>query len=111
MYGHTEDYGSVTASGIARHAAKVVSGDRAMTHGESLENHSNIAALWTGYLDLPITPKDVANMMVLLKIARTKAGQHNPDDYLDAVGYAAIAGELAAREMADRDPDPQPSVD
>jgi hypothetical protein len=32
--------------------------------------------------------------MVLLKLARTKAGQHNVDDYIDACGYSAIAGEF-----------------
>ena len=36
---------------------------------------------------------------MLLKIARTQAGSHNIDDYVDACGYAAIAGEIAqARE-------------
>ena len=42
--------------------------------------------------------KDVAAMMVLLKIARTQAGNHNIDDYIDACGYAAIAGEIAESE-------------
>ena len=37
--------------------------------------------------------------MNLLKIARTQAGKFNLDDYIDAAGYAAIAGEIAqARE-------------
>ena len=39
-------------------------------------------------------------MMVLLKVARTKTGAHNPDDYIDMTGYAAIAAELADREHA-----------
>ena len=42
-----------------------------------------------------IRDRDVATMMVLLKIARTQAGSHNVDDYVDACGYAAIAGEIA----------------
>ena len=33
--------------------------------------------------------------MSLLKIARTQAGEHNLDDYVDACGYSAIAGEIA----------------
>ena len=36
--------------------------------------------------------------MVLLKIARTQAGSHNIDDYVDACGYAAIAGEIAENQ-------------
>jgi hypothetical protein len=34
-------------------------------------------------------------MMTLLKVARTKIGSHNPDDYVDGAGYMAIAGEIA----------------
>ena len=49
------------------------------------------------YLDLPLNGLDVALMMTLLKVARTKAGSHNPDDYVDMVGYSAIAGELAEK--------------
>jgi hypothetical protein len=35
-------------------------------------------------------------MMVLLKIARSQNGKENPDDMVDAIGYAALAAE--ARE-------------
>ena len=35
--------------------------------------------------------------MVLLKVARTQEGQHNIDDYVDACGYSAIAGEIAEK--------------
>ena len=48
-------------------------------------------------MDINLLPEDVANMMALLKIARTQAGQHNPDDYVDACGYSAIAGEIAGK--------------
>lgn len=75
-------------------AEKLVSGDRDQTHGDKLINHNNIALLWSAYLEFDVTPKDVAILMVLLKLARTKAGQHNIDDYVDACGYSAIAGEL-----------------
>ena len=34
-------------------------------------------------------------MMVELKIARTKTGATNADDYIDAAGYIGIAGEIA----------------
>ena len=35
--------------------------------------------------------------MTLLKIARSQAGDHNIDDYIDGVGYQAIAGEIASK--------------
>jgi hypothetical protein len=81
-------------SQILQTAEKLVSTDRSKTHGDKKVNHQNIASLWSAYLDFNISPKDVAILMVLLKLARTKAGQHNIDDYVDACGYSAIAGEL-----------------
>ena len=74
---------------------------REKSHGNKIINHENIARLWTGYLtnkfrlNLALLPEDVANLMALLKIARTQAGEHNIDDYVDSCGYSAIAGEIA----------------
>ena len=79
---------------------KLVSKDRAEKHGDKITNHENIARLWSGYiqnktkLNIQILPEDVANLMALLKIARTQAGDHNLDDYIDACGYMAISGEI-----------------
>ena len=79
-------------------ASILVSEDRNMTHGNKLENHANIADLWSAYKKIEITAHDVAVMMALLKIARTKTGNINKDDYVDACGYMSIAGEIAADE-------------
>ena len=87
------------ASAIALKAAELVGGDRAKTHGDKKANHQNIADLWSAYLSgqlsAPISAKQAALMMALLKIARTKSGSENPDDYVDLAGYAACAGEIA----------------
>ena len=86
---------------ILEKTKKLVSKDRADKHGDKIENHENIARLWTGYLqnkfklNLVMLPEDVANLMSLLKIARTQAGNFNLDDYVDACGYLAISGEIA----------------
>jgi hypothetical protein len=92
---------------IAERAASLVNGDRNHTHGEAKQNHANIAAHWNAYLHsrwpgcmVNLTPRDVACMMVLLKVARTCLGAHNLDDYVDAVGYASIAGDIAERDAA-----------
>ena len=76
----------------------IVSIDRENTHGNKKINHDNIAKMWSAYLDTKINGLDVALMMVLLKTARTKAGCHNPDDYIDMAGYSVITGELAEGE-------------
>lgn len=86
---------------ILEQTKKLVSNDREKKHGNKVINHENISRLWTGYvqnktnLNIVILPEDVANLMVLLKIARTQAGEHNTDDYIDACGYSAIAGEIS----------------
>jgi hypothetical protein len=88
---------------ILEQTQKLVNNDRAEKHGDKVKNHENIARLWTGYLqnktklNITILPEDVANLMALLKIARTQEGQHNIDDFVDACGYSAIAGEIAEK--------------
>ena len=82
------------SSEILMKAANLVDGERDRVHGSKQVNFDNISSLWTAYLGRTISDVDVANMMSLMKIARTKTGEHNLDDYIDAAGYAAIAGEL-----------------
>ena len=84
-------------------AKKLVSGDRHQKHGDKVLNHANIARLWSSYLqnktqlNINLMPEDVANLMILLKVARSQAGKHNIDDYVDTCGYASIAGEIAEK--------------
>jgi hypothetical protein len=78
-------------------AAKLIDGDRDEQHGNRLECHTNIARLWTAYLGVPITPVDVALLMALLKIARTKSGEPNADNFVDLLGYGSLAGELSQK--------------
>lgn len=78
-------------------AAECVCGSREEDYGSPEDNFAVIAALWTAYTGTDITPKDVAMMMALLKIARAKAGS-KPDTYVDLAGYAACGAEISARE-------------
>ena len=70
-----------------------------------------IADLWTDYLrasriiknDDPtvyccISPKDVAAMMLLFKVARIATGRNKDDNWVDAAGYAACGGEVQGGE-------------
>lgn len=88
---------------ITQRAGELIAGDRDRQHGDKRENFLNIACIWNAYLgwrlDGGLTPQDVAIMMSLMKISRTKTGSHNPDDYVDGVGYLAIAGDLAEKEL------------
>ena len=82
-----------TRESILDAAKRCVCGDRDKQYGPPEDNFAVIAALWTAYTGTDITPKDVAMMMALLKIARAKAGS-KPDTYIDLAGYAACGGEL-----------------
>jgi len=81
-------------------ALELVSGTRAVQNGDKLINHDNIARLWSGFLtnkfraNIRLDASDVAQLMVLLKVARTQNGDFNEDDFIDICGYGAIAGEL-----------------
>ena len=88
-------------------AEKIVCKDRNEQYGSPEYSFAAIADLWTNYLraariinnDNPmiwcgISPKDVAAMMVLLKIARVATGHGKADNWIDAAGYAACGGEI-----------------
>lgn len=79
-------------------AEKCVCRDRQDTHGKPEDSFGAIADLWTAYLDIgrDITPVDVAQMMILLKVGRAKENPKHQDNWVDMAGYAACAGEIAA---------------
>lgn len=85
---------SVAAS-ILTEAATIVDGARQQTHGDRERSFGMIAALWSAYLGANVNPIDVAQMMVLLKVARGKCGKMVKDHQVDQCGYSALAGELA----------------
>ena len=77
-------------------ARQAITVDRAATHGEAENTFPDIAGLWSVLFGIDITAAQVAQAMVLFKVARMKANPGHADNYTDAVGYAAIAGELAS---------------
>ena len=79
-------------------ANALIAGNREKDYGDKVHNHNNIAKLWSAYLDTYITAHDVAIMMTLLKVARTKLGEVSEDTYIDMAAYGAIAGEIKFKE-------------
>jgi hypothetical protein len=77
-------------------AAEIVY-DRPDSHGEPEDSFGRIADFWQSYLGVPscvIEPEDVANMMVLLKVARNAEGHYHEDNYVDIAGYAENGARL-----------------
>lgn len=79
---------------ILRTANEFITKDRQKTHGQAEDNFSNISRLWSAYLNHPITPQDVAILMVLLKVVRFKGNPSYVDNAIDMCGYSALAGEI-----------------
>jgi len=84
-------------------AADTVMRSRPGVHGSAENSFEMIGELWTVYLrhtrrtrtSDAITPSDVAQMMSMLKKARAIYGDVNNDDnFVDDIGYTALAGML-----------------
>ena len=92
----------MTRKEILDTAAKCVCGDREQDYGSPENNFETIGDLWTIYLAAEnrlaarVTPKDVAAMLALLKIARIASGHAKGDNWIDLAGYAACGGEIEA---------------
>lgn len=76
-------------------AKKMVTGQREQDYGTPEANFGIIGKLWTDYLDHMVTAEDVANMMILFKVARNRTGRGKADTWVDIAGYAACGGEIA----------------
>jgi hypothetical protein len=92
---------SLSKEEILAKANEFISKDRNETHGDAFKNHAEIAEFWNIFLDSKLKPmanitaQDVAIMMILLKVSRSTQGEKfNIDNFIDMVGYAAIAGEI-----------------
>tara|TARA_R100001369_G_scaffold80317_1_gene110620 strand:- start:1334 stop:1621 length:288 start_codon:yes stop_codon:yes gene_type:complete len=81
---------------ILKASAELVGGKRAEQHGDYRQLHVRIAELWSSYLRVKVSPKQVAFCMTLLKVSRDEQGVFNPDDGLDATAYTGIWSALAA---------------
>lgn len=83
-----------TPDSILLEANKLINGARQQHYGDQYTNFGDIAALWSAYLDHPISRLDVANLMILLKLARTKRQGYHRDSYVDIGGYAGCAEKV-----------------
>ena len=82
---------------ILEQAKICVCGHRQSDYGTPEDNFNRIGKLWSAYMDIEFTSKDVAIMMALLKVARIKAG-NSIDSAIDLAGDAACAGEIYTKQ-------------
>ncbi len=91
---------------ILKEAYSIINKERQDQYGNPEDSFSTIAKYWMLYLDKVVSnynpewtgpylsPRDVAMLMVLLKIAR-ESHQHKQDNLTDLIGYAALADDMA----------------
>lgn len=95
----------MTREEILNAAKQCVCHDRNEQYGEPENNFAVIARFWQEYIfgatgkTFNLTTFDVANMMVLFKVARaaTAGANANADSFVDMAGYAACGGEIVSR--------------
>ena len=84
---------------ILKEAHAIIYGDREKTYGHPSKNLKTIATMWNAYLSAcgvseggggDITPKDVAALMMLVKVARFANDPDHRDNLVDICGYAAL---------------------
>ena len=78
-------------------AKSIINGERQGTYGNAEDSFSVIAQMWTAYLGRDLTSIDVANMMILMKVARNSSGVYKDDNWIDICGYAALGGDIQAK--------------
>lgn len=86
---------------ICEEAYRIQGGDRQQDYGDPTQNFDDIASLWNAYLmtsgeaklSYPLNARDVAHLMILMKIARNC---HKPkrDNWVDIAGYAQCGGKI-----------------
>ncbi len=83
----------------AAEKALVITQERMAEYGHPANVHGHVSRLWSAYLGLRLSTKDVALMMVLFKMGRemTKRGE---DNLVDMHGYL-LAYERILKEGQD----------
>ena len=89
---------------VAAEALRIINGVRQEEYGDPEKNFLAVAHMWNSYLasiDRYILPADVANMMMLFKLARIMTGDGSRDTDVDLVGYALLGADIR-QAMAER---------
>lgn len=90
-------------------AADLVTGPRAQTHGNFIEQHERAAKMIRAYIDakfgvdLPLRASDVMRFLSDIKDSRQMTGkQFDPDHARDQIGYAALRAVALETERSEQ---------
>lgn len=96
----TNSSNPINRNEILSKAKSIINGERQGTYGDAEDSFQTIADMWSAYLNTEISSEDVANMMILMKVARNSSGVYKDDNWIDICGYAALGGEIQAAKNA-----------
>lgn len=104
-------------------AQRIVCNERSERHGDTKSSFAAIAIMWQTYLRatnhknphgelVAINSEDVAHMLSIMKKMRFAFGDpQNTDNFIDDIGYTAIATELANIDVPNADGPPRTAID
>jgi|TARA_R110000868_G_scaffold255920_8_gene512631 hypothetical protein len=90
---------------IIETAKELINGKRAQDYGDAYYNHSRIADGWNVIISGAIishgilTPAHIALMMDWVKTCRLVESIDHIDSWVDKVGYSALGGEMAGKNL------------
>lgn len=93
------DYAASATKSVLEEAHDLVNGDRQQSYGAASESFERIADFWHAYLKTKlkdtehISAKDVASMMILMKVSRSVTSDKR-DNWVDIAGYAELGSKL-----------------
>lgn len=88
---------AITRGKILREAERLVCEEREAQYCDPHEMFEMVAQIWSIRVGKPMSAAFVCSLMADLKQVRAQLGAPNPDNYTDACGYLALAGELSQR--------------
>lgn len=99
---------------VLMQAEGIVNGARSRAYGHPTPNHAKIARLWEAYLAnlaevqgldvahcVRLAPQDVAQMMLLLKVARLQYSPFHYDSMVDIAGYTACIERMGESDLGE----------
>lgn len=75
---------------LLQRANDLIYGDREKDYGTPSKNFKDIAEMWSIVLNQPVSPEQVIQMMIALKLCRAINGKSTIDTYTDIAGYAGL---------------------
>jgi hypothetical protein len=78
---------------VLQEAEQIINGPRRQSYGPAGKSFEKIAGGWSSIVGTPISPRQVALMMIWLKVCRD-ANKPGRDNLVDAAGYAGLADLL-----------------